>query len=72
MCTFHDKKDKHDKYRGKDCKKNLKALEKPQKAPDGNNQPMISLTPKENEISLNQTNYVVCQKASEDSNDINK
>ena len=72
MCTFHDKKDKHDKYRGKDCKKNLKALEKPQKAPDGNNQPMISLTPKENEISLNQTNYVICQNASEDSNDINK
>ena len=38
MCTFHDKKDKHDRYRDKDCKKNIEALEKPKKACDGNNQ----------------------------------
>ena len=71
MSTFHDKKDKHDKCRDKDCKKNLKALRKPKKACDGNKQPlkkMISFTPKEND----QTNCFICQKASEDSNDINK
>ena len=32
---------------------------------------MISLTPKENESNHNQTNCFICQKASEDNNNIN-